>query len=99
MISRRKDGIDQVMLVPERTGGRLWLGWSESRRRLSLARIGVAGTVEGAPRPLAPPRRARTGDVSPRWDLAGRDGGVDVVYGFPRDGDTPGELWHARISR
>ena len=98
VISRRKDGIGQVVLVPERTGGRLWLGWSESRR-LSLARIGAAGTVEGATRTLAPPRGVRAGSFSYRWDLAGRDGGVDVVYGFPREDDTPGELWHARISR
>ena len=91
---RRKESVRHVMLVPEQAGGRLWLGWTESLR-LWLTRLGPGGTVQTAARPLDPPPGSGGRLFSYRWDLAGRDGGVDVVYGFPRDEDKPGELWHA----
>ncbi len=97
-IAARKGSIDQVMLTPESSGGRLWVGWTESQR-LWLQRSSAAGTFSGSPRPLDPPRGSNAPILAIHtWDIAGAAGGTDVLYGYRRDGDTRGGLWIARIS-
>jgi von Willebrand factor type D domain len=97
-VAKQRISIGQVMLTPEPGGGRLWLGWSESNR-LWLQRTTAAGALAGSPRPLDPPRGSNAPILAIHtWDIAGRRDGVDVLYGFRRDGDTPGGLWNAQIS-
>ena len=96
--AQRKGSIDQVMLTPESSGGRLWVGWTESQR-LWLQRSSAAGTFSGSPRPLDPPRGSNAPVLAIHtWDIAGAAGGADVLYGYRRDGDTRGGLWIARIT-
>ena len=97
-IAKRKLEARDAMLAAEPRSGRLWLAWTESNR-LWIQRIGANGAPLGSPRPLDPPRDARTPILAIHtWDVVARDDGVDVVYGYRRDGDTPGGLWHARLA-
>lgn len=96
-IPRRKSPAQNVMLAAEPSGGRMWIGWVEGNR-LWAQRTSAAGAPEGSPRPVDPPLAAKAGFlVTQGWTMAASDGALDLVYGFTRDGEAPGGLWHARV--
>jgi len=96
-IPKRKDAIGLAYVSAEPSGGRLWIGWEEDKR-LWVQRTSAAGTPEGSPRPIDPPRGSNAPLLAYHtWDIAARAGALDVIYGFRRDGDTPGGLWHATV--
>ena len=93
-----QDGdVGQLDLRADPAGGRLWVAWSEDER-LWLGRSD-GGELIGAPRSLDPP----PGVTAPlftgfHWDVSASPNGLDVLYGYPRSGETPGGIWHTLVT-
>lgn len=95
-IPSRGDDVFQVNLEADPANGKLWLAWGE-QERLWVGRSD-GGPLEAAPRPVDPP----VGVEAPlftgyHWDVSASPGALDVLYGYPRSGDTPGGIWHASV--
>ena len=84
-----------IMLAAEPGSGRLWVAWEPAPGRLSVRRTNTAGDGwDGAARALAQPEGPHPLFFSPhRWDVLARDGSLDVLFGYERDGDQAGALW------
>lgn len=96
---------DALQVSAEPTTGVLWVAWevqdaSFGKGRLAVRRTTPAGDAwAGAPRLLAFPTDGdpRASSLHP-WDVAARDGALDVIAGYPATADYPGALWRTTLT-
>lgn len=97
-VAKRRNPIDQVELAAEPSAGHLWLAWTE-RDRLWLRHTTSAGGLANAAIPVDPPRDSHAPLLSfHHWDVAARNGALDIVYGYRAGSENAGGLWRARVT-
>ncbi len=96
---------DSLQVSAEPTTGNLWVAWESQDVLFGEGKLAVRRTNAAATGWLSGPRTVRfpagafaqANPVHP-WDVFARDGGLDVIAGYPRvDETTPGGLWHAVV--